>query len=293
MISAVIVTYNRLSLLKECLLAVHNQTRKLDQVIVVNNGSTDGTTEWLKSKTDIYIINQENCGGAGGFNTGVKFAYENGADWVWVMDDDVKAEKNCLEELLKYSHVSLCLHPARICSDGVDYIWGEFLDLKNYKKYVLSDFEVKNKDIYFVNVGCFEGMLINSKIIAKIGFPDTRFFIAGDDTIYGYLANQFTNVCCIKTAKMIRAKKSTDQFVSPMYFYYLYRNFHLYEEYNNKLTGEGFSRITKFKYVLTGIVVIAKLIIKPYTFINKINVVKAILKAFFHSKLKMTNSTYN
>ena len=50
----------------------------------------------------VKVINQENTGGAGGFYTGVKFAYENGADWVWTMDDDVVPNYECLEELMNY-----------------------------------------------------------------------------------------------------------------------------------------------------------------------------------------------
>lgn len=46
-IAAVVVTYNRLDLLKECINSIRQQTRKLDEIIVVNNSSTDGTLEWL------------------------------------------------------------------------------------------------------------------------------------------------------------------------------------------------------------------------------------------------------
>ena len=47
-IAAVVVTYNRLSLLKECLEAISLQTCKVNSIIVVNNASTDGTTEYLQ-----------------------------------------------------------------------------------------------------------------------------------------------------------------------------------------------------------------------------------------------------
>ena len=289
---AVIVTYNRLSLLKECIIAIQNQTKKLDKVIIVNNGSTDGTTKWLNDQIDLHVINQENTGGAGGFHTGVKFAYENGADWIWLMDDDVKPEENCLQELLKYRNISKCLHPVRDFSDNVNYLWGEYLDLKHYKKHTLSGIEINNKEIYFINVGCFEGMLINSEIISKIGFPDSRFFISGDDTIYGYLANQFTNVCCIKSARMIRAKKSGDLSVSPMYLYYAYRNFHLYEEYYYNFRNKHFSFKVKMNHLINGILVIFKLIIKNYTFSQKIKITNAIIKGIIHSKQKKINNSF-
>ena len=47
-IAAVVVTYNRLALLKECLDAISRQTYQVYKMVVVNNASTDGTTEFLQ-----------------------------------------------------------------------------------------------------------------------------------------------------------------------------------------------------------------------------------------------------
>ena len=58
-----IVTYNRLSDLKICVETVRKQTYKYFNILVVNNGSTDGTKEWLVQQADIITINQENLGG--------------------------------------------------------------------------------------------------------------------------------------------------------------------------------------------------------------------------------------
>lgn len=59
--TVVIVTYNRLELLKECLQCVENQTVKFDNVVVVDNKCTDGTSEFLKEYTHKYhiILNQK------------------------------------------------------------------------------------------------------------------------------------------------------------------------------------------------------------------------------------------
>ena len=69
----VIVTYNRLNDLKVCIENVKGQTYKNLDILVVNNGSTDGTTEYLAAQTDIKVINQNNLGGAGGFYAGMKY----------------------------------------------------------------------------------------------------------------------------------------------------------------------------------------------------------------------------
>ena len=97
-IIAVVVTYNRLSLLKrnlDCL----RQNKPLSSIIVVNNGSTDGTAEWLAEQQDVMVLTQANVGGSGGFYTGIQHACQCGADWIWCMDDDVFPRPDCLKFL--------------------------------------------------------------------------------------------------------------------------------------------------------------------------------------------------
>jgi len=68
-ICAVIVTYNRKELLRECLKAVLAQTRPPEHVLVVDNASTDGTPEMLQEEfpqVEVLCL-PENQGSAGGF----------------------------------------------------------------------------------------------------------------------------------------------------------------------------------------------------------------------------------
>ncbi len=71
-IIAIVVTYNRQYLLSECIASLRMQTKKIDKILVINNGSTDNTEAWLRCQKDIEFITQENLGGAGGFCTGTK-----------------------------------------------------------------------------------------------------------------------------------------------------------------------------------------------------------------------------
>ena len=91
-IAAVVVTYNRLPLLQKCVKKLEAHTTPCD-ILIVNNASTDGTTEWLGEQRHecFFACNTgANLGGAGGFNYGMRWAVEAGYEYLWVMDDDCK-----------------------------------------------------------------------------------------------------------------------------------------------------------------------------------------------------------
>ena len=84
-VAAVVVTYNRLELLRQCVEALRAQTTVCD-ILIVDNASTDGTAQWLASQPDLHYRNTgSNLGGAGGFNCGMRWAVEAGYDYVWVI----------------------------------------------------------------------------------------------------------------------------------------------------------------------------------------------------------------
>jgi dTDP-4-dehydrorhamnose reductase len=102
-VCAVVLTYNRRGLLDECLQAVTAQTHACDRIVVVDNASTDGTAtmvaERWAGRVDLHVLG-ENIGAAGGFNLGMRLAFQTGADYIWVMDDDVLPEPDALAALL-------------------------------------------------------------------------------------------------------------------------------------------------------------------------------------------------
>ena len=97
--SVVIVTYNRLQLLKECISCIEKQEKKFDEIVIVDNASTDGTRDWLMSLGEKYNILYEtiNGGGAKGFKDGVEYTFQNlDTDWILLIDDDAMLSKNYL-----------------------------------------------------------------------------------------------------------------------------------------------------------------------------------------------------
>ena len=55
-IAVIVITYNRLKFLKEIIESIRKQTRKADEIFVINNSSSDGTSEWLIGQNDLTII---------------------------------------------------------------------------------------------------------------------------------------------------------------------------------------------------------------------------------------------
>ena len=103
--AAVVVTHNRIDLLRQCVAQLENQICACD-ILIVDNASTDGTAQWLESQPDLHCRNTgANLGGAGGFNLGMRWAVEAGYDYVWVMDDDCLPQPDALEKLLEADRI--------------------------------------------------------------------------------------------------------------------------------------------------------------------------------------------
>lgn len=176
---AVIVSYNRQALLAECIQALRAQTRKPDAILVVNNGSTDNTAVWLDAQQDVYHITQQNIGSAGGFNTGITWAYKNGYAWIWCMDDDGYPKNDALELLLKHEgHERALLNCAVLNKENKKtFVW-------NTNNYSSID-DVKEEVIKGIGHP-FNGTLIHRSIVEKVGTPKTSLFLWGDETEYYY-----------------------------------------------------------------------------------------------------------
>ena len=186
-IIAVVVTFNRRELLKrniECL----RRNKPVSSILVVNNGSTDGTKEWLDEQQDLSVIHQANVGGSGGFYTGIEHAYQSGADWIWCMDDDVFPRENCLEKLLaEATDTSIGILAPRRMMDGKIFCHDfQAYNLTNlfasmYAKRLINE---KVNTPTEIKGTAFEGPFIRREVVEKIGLPNKDLFIFCDDTDY-------------------------------------------------------------------------------------------------------------
>lgn len=191
-VTAIIVTFNRKELLLRCLNEVANQTIKPEKILIVDNASKDGTVDFLKSKgwlsrsdTELLAL-RENIGGAGGFEAGMRHALLQNQSWLWLMDDDGFPEKDCLEKLLYTASVENSEAISPIQADINNHSLPAFpIRAQDGKLIKELPFEQKNKNNYIpMEANLFNGVLISSVIVNKIGFPRPELFIRGDEVEY-------------------------------------------------------------------------------------------------------------
>lgn len=215
-VAAVIVTFNGINYLKQCLQAVKSQTRPLEEIIVVNNSSTDGTTEWLNQQDKIHHILQPNGGSSGGQYTGIKTAFEGECDWVWCLDQDIIPKADALEKLLNSEEAGL---------EKIGFISSLVLDNKNNISYInvpfIRDFKEvlgsisKNKNLPIIS-SSFGSVLFSKRAIEKAGYPFKKLFIWGDDVEYTMriVQNGFIG-CLVLSSIVVHDQKENKKFPFP------------------------------------------------------------------------------
>ncbi|MFT8312119.1 MAG: glycosyltransferase family 2 protein, partial [Sporolactobacillus sp.] len=232
-VACIIVTYNRLTFLKECIDAVSTQSYPVNSIIVVNNNSNDGTAEYLKTIVDdrLTTLNlKENIGGAGGFYKGVEAAYLNtNDDYYWLMDDDTIPEINCLEELINGAQ-SLNGQFGFLASNPV---WLDGTpNLMNIPKPAKVWNSPVDKNLIQIKCATFVSVLLNSEVVKQVGLPYKEFFIWSDDIEYtmrieenmpGYFVGKSRAVH--KTKNNVGSDIVTDGPERIARYFYAYRNY--------------------------------------------------------------------
>lgn len=190
MLAAVIVTYNRKELLSVNIQMLLKQTQPFDRIFIIDNCSTDGTYDylcqqgWINDQRFVYKKTESNIGGAGGFYTGTKAAYESGADWIVLMDDDgAAADENTFEILFHkaqnlYGRNRKLFVNALVQQDGL-------LSFKINQIYTVAEALAVAKDDMIENAANpFNGTLVSRELVEAIGYPNPDFFIKGDEVEY-------------------------------------------------------------------------------------------------------------
>lgn len=186
-ICAVVVTHDRLELLRECLTALQGQTRPCDEILVIDNASGDGTGEMLAAEfPDVSVRRLDtNEGGAGGYHEGMRNAYEGGFDWLWLMDDDTIPTPTALERLLEGRDTASRLGDAPVAlaskvvwtDDRLHPMNGALPALGRMDALV----EAASHGLLLLRSASFVSLLVHRRAIERFGLPIKRYFIWTDD----------------------------------------------------------------------------------------------------------------
>lgn len=245
---AVVVTRNRLEQLKTGLAATLGQ--RCDAVVVVDNCSTDGTREWLDAETRRHehldvVHAARNLGGAGGFEMGFRHAMEQyRPDWLVCFDDDARPNPGALDTFLSSdlegidaATAAVYFPDGRICEMNRPSR-NPFWHLRLFFKTVLGQgrrgFHLVDDDYYSrepvpIDSTSFVGFFVRGRMVERVGVPDGRLFIYGDDLLYGLSIRRMGGRICFMPWVTFTHDCSTfsthEKTFKPLWkAYYTYRN---------------------------------------------------------------------
>ncbi|MGO2061735.1 glycosyltransferase [Leucobacter sp. UCMA 4100] len=198
-VAAVMVAFNRAELLREALTAVGQQTRPVDELIVVDNASTDESAQVAAEMVARFggharlIALTENTGGAGGFATGIAAAVQDPTiDWVWVMDDDTVPEPTALAEALAAHERFIEAGRGRddLAVMGSRVVWtdGEDHPMNTPKPKIGASQAERDRaaaaGVLEIRSISFVSAFVRAELVRKLGLPIADYFLWNDDFEY-------------------------------------------------------------------------------------------------------------
>lgn len=201
---AVVVTYNRLDQLKITLSRLcATASRELAAIVVVDNASDDGTRAWLDHQSDprVDVLRcTTNVGGAGGFERGMRHAMaRHMPDWLVLMDDDARPAPEAFAAFHATERRGAEAWAAAVydCSGAIcemnrpsinpfwrrDVLWRTVMG-KGRDGFHIGAAEYGAQAPCAIDGTSFVGFFISRAAVARVGYPDGRLFLYGDDVLY-------------------------------------------------------------------------------------------------------------
>ena len=157
-------------------------------VIVVDNASTDGSVAAMRlsypsESWPTIIENRENLGYTGGNNVGIRYAMNQGAEYVWILNNDTTVDADSLDALIRIAEENPSagiLGPKVLCYPNTHLLYssGESYSLW-FNRRTVDIGELDNKqDVLPRNVDYVVGcaMLVKREFIERVGMFDDTFF---------------------------------------------------------------------------------------------------------------------
>ena len=201
MVATVLLNWNGWKDTLACLASLEGLDYPNYEVVVVDNGSTDGSEDKVREVYPSMPVLQtgQNLGFAGGNNIGIKYALQRGADYVWLLNNDTVVDATALTTLVEEALQSrdMGMVGSKIYyHDYPDIIWfaggtinmttgrtEHILSLKRDSARVIE----RPRDVDYLTA-C--SMLVSRITIEQIGLLDTRFFLYYEETDWAVRARQ-------------------------------------------------------------------------------------------------------
>jgi GT2 family glycosyltransferase len=189
-VASVTTAYNSARVLPGQIEALLRQTRPLQEIVVVDDGSTDGTVGMLSERyPQVKVIRTpQNLGTAGAWALGLAYAaLERHHDWIWTFDDDSMPSDDTLGTLLNGveclgrtdDNVGMIAPLLFHRGTGISY-----LPLLWHHGFVTPSDEVLRQPMWFADLVLASGSMIRRDVVEKIGLPRADFFMDFADFEY-------------------------------------------------------------------------------------------------------------
>lgn len=194
----VVLTYNHAQLALSCLFSLSRIKKSNYSVstVVVDNGSSDKTSAIISQKYPrIKIIrNKKNYGFSKGINSGLKYAFKKGYDWIIMLNDDTKVPQNFLTGLLPIAlknSFAICGPKIKTIDNKIWSLGGK-IDKLRFSGGLIAYGKKDNKKLSNRKVDYISGtaMLVKREVFEKIGFLDEDYFLYYDDADFCFRASK-------------------------------------------------------------------------------------------------------
>lgn len=189
LVYVVILTWNQRETTLECLESLAQMTYPNFRIVVVDNGSTDGTAEAIENRfPDVEIIvNERNLGYPGGCNVGLRYALSQGAIYIFAINNDVSVDPTILDELVREATPDVgILMPKIYFASDPQRIWSVGgcrnpltleMNRRGDRQLDQGQWEEVLEQDYLI--GCAH--LFSRALLEEIGLLDAGYFLYYDD----------------------------------------------------------------------------------------------------------------
>ncbi len=235
-VSVVIVNYNGWHHLEECLTSLQHQTFRDFEVIVVDNGSSDGSPEWVRrSFPEVRLVeNRENRGFCGGNNDGIAVAR---GELLFLLNNDTVLEERCLEELTAFMDTApphcigafplALFHSAPSFINGGGVVWNRNNLWRDHRMGLLDSGRLREPERVFGSM--FVAVMFRRREFLDMGGFDESMFTYGEDFDLSYRANALGHTLfLVPRARLYhKFRASSQEGRDPLWSFYLYmRNYY-------------------------------------------------------------------